>query len=194
MPDNTVTLVGNITRDPELRFTPVGPGRRHLRPRRQPPLAEPPDQRVGGADLLLRRQVLGADGRERQRVAVPRAHGSSSPAASSSARGRPSTARSARRSRSSPTRSAPSLRWATAEVTKNERRDGGAPAAVAAAAVAAPSAERALRLGVGTTTTRSPSDGQGAKVRGKNKDNARRARRRSASSPRSGSSTSTTRT
>ena len=24
MPDNTVTLVGNITRDPELRFTPSG--------------------------------------------------------------------------------------------------------------------------------------------------------------------------
>ena len=24
MPDNTVTLVGNITRDPELRFTPAG--------------------------------------------------------------------------------------------------------------------------------------------------------------------------
>ena len=24
MPDNTVTLVGNVTRDPELRFTPSG--------------------------------------------------------------------------------------------------------------------------------------------------------------------------
>ena len=24
MPDNTITIVGNITRDPELRFTPSG--------------------------------------------------------------------------------------------------------------------------------------------------------------------------
>ena len=48
---NTVTVVGNVTRDPELRFTGERAGGGQLRPRRQPPLAEPADQRVGGADL-----------------------------------------------------------------------------------------------------------------------------------------------
>ena len=40
---NNVTLAGNITRDPELRFTASDGGRR-LRPGGQPPLAEPADQ------------------------------------------------------------------------------------------------------------------------------------------------------
>src|SRR5690606_30011181 len=40
----------------------------HLRPRREPALAEPPVQRVGGADLLLRHRLLARAGRERQRV------------------------------------------------------------------------------------------------------------------------------
>ena len=66
--DNNVTVVGNVTRDPELRFTPERAGGRHLRPRRQPPLAEPPDPGVGGEGLLLRRHLLGPDGRERGRV------------------------------------------------------------------------------------------------------------------------------
>ena len=43
--DNTVTLVGNATRDVELRYTPSG-GRPSpaFGSRRQPALAEPPDQ------------------------------------------------------------------------------------------------------------------------------------------------------
>ena len=55
---NTVVLVGNVTRDPELRFTPAGQADRELRARRQPALAEPPNERVGGGDLVLRRRVL----------------------------------------------------------------------------------------------------------------------------------------
>ena len=31
MPDNTVTVVGNLVEDPELRFTPSGVARAHLR-------------------------------------------------------------------------------------------------------------------------------------------------------------------
>ena len=68
MPDgNTITLVGNVTRDPELRFTPTGQATATLRSRRQPPLAEPPDPGVGGGDVLLRRRLLARDGRERER-------------------------------------------------------------------------------------------------------------------------------
>ncbi len=68
MPDNSVTLVGNVTRDPELRFTASGPSHRHVRPRRQPSL--PAQRPVGGADQLLQRDLLGTDGRERVAVAA----------------------------------------------------------------------------------------------------------------------------
>ena len=72
---NTVTLVGNITRDPELRFTNTGPGHGQLRAGGQPPVAEPPDPGVGGGHLLLRRGVLAGDGRERGREPDPRGRG-----------------------------------------------------------------------------------------------------------------------
>ena len=58
MADNTVTIVGNVTRDPEVRYTAGGQANATLRRRREPPLAEPPDERVGGADQLLQRRVL----------------------------------------------------------------------------------------------------------------------------------------
>ena len=67
MADNTVTLVGNLTHDPELRFTTGGRGHGQLRPRRQPSL--PGEQRMAGADLVLQRGRLGHSGRERCRVA-----------------------------------------------------------------------------------------------------------------------------
>ena len=57
MADNTITVVGNITRDPELRFTPSGQAAGHVRPRRQPSL--PAERRVGGADVLLQRRRAG---------------------------------------------------------------------------------------------------------------------------------------
>ena len=107
MADNTVTVVGNVTRDPELRFTPSRPGGRHLRPRRQPPLAEPPDPGVGGAGRRSSTSPAGPSWPRTSASRSSRAPASSSPAASSSARGRPTRATSARRSRSSPTRSAP---------------------------------------------------------------------------------------
>jgi single-stranded DNA-binding protein len=47
MPDNTITVVGNITRDPELKF--LNSGQAAV----QSPLAEPPDPRVGRARVVL---------------------------------------------------------------------------------------------------------------------------------------------
>ena len=104
MADNTVTLVGNVTRDPELRFTSGGRG-------------------VASFGLAVNRRYQStANGRNRRRSSTSwrgarsartspprstRARAPSSTAASSSARGRPRTARSAPRSRSSPTRSGP---------------------------------------------------------------------------------------
>ncbi len=45
--DNSVTLVGNVTRDPELRFTNTGPADRLVWVGGQPALAEPPRPRSG---------------------------------------------------------------------------------------------------------------------------------------------------
>ena len=104
MADNTVTLVGNLTRDPELRFTTGGQGvasfglavnRRYQA-----------ERRVAGADVVLQRRRLGQLGENAAASAHQGQPRRSSPAASSSARGRPRTARSAASSRSSPTRSA----------------------------------------------------------------------------------------
>ena len=55
---NSVTLVGNVTRDPELRFTPNGQADGVLRPCREQALAESPDAGMGGGDLFLRRRLL----------------------------------------------------------------------------------------------------------------------------------------
>ena len=71
MADNTVTLVGNVTRDPELRFTSGGRGvasfgiavnRRYQ-----------VERRVAGADVVLRRRGVGHARRERRRLA-PQGH------------------------------------------------------------------------------------------------------------------------
>ena len=103
---NSITVVGNLTRDPEMRYTPSGVSTVTLRRRRQPLVAQPADQRVGGAHQLLQRRVLASARRERRGVAQEGHAGRRRPAGSSSAAGRPSRARSARSSRSSPTRSA----------------------------------------------------------------------------------------
>ena len=88
-PDNSVTLVGNVTRDPELH-TQHRPGQCHLRPGGEPPLAEPPDPGVGGGHLLLRRGLLAARWPRTSARRSPGALGSCwLPAASSSAAGRP---------------------------------------------------------------------------------------------------------
>ena len=53
MPDNTVTLVGNVTRDPELRFTAGGAANASFGLAVNRRLAEPSNSRVGRAGLIL---------------------------------------------------------------------------------------------------------------------------------------------
>ena len=122
---------------PRAALHALGAGHRHLRPGRQPPLAEPPDPGVGGAGLVLRRHLLGAARPERGRHPRRRAAAPSSPAASSSARGRPTRATSAPRSRSSPTRSAPACAGPppTSPATSARRPATAPPVAEAAAPV-----------------------------------------------------------
>ena len=62
--DNTVTVVGNITRDPELRFTPSGAAVANFGSGVEP---KRPRWRRGG--VVLRHHCVEPAGRERQRVA-----------------------------------------------------------------------------------------------------------------------------
>ncbi len=126
--DNNVTLVGNITRDPELRFTQGGQRRRHLRSRRQPSL--PAERRMAGADLFFN-VVAWAQLAENS--------------ASSLQKGSRVIVNGRLEQRSYETQDGekrsvvevvadeigPSLRWATAQVERNERRSveaGAGPA------------------------------------------------------------------
>ena len=67
-PDNTVTLVGNVTRDPELRFTPSGQAVATfglaVNRRWQNRQTNEWEEQVSFFDVI----VLGPDGRERGRV------------------------------------------------------------------------------------------------------------------------------
>jgi hypothetical protein len=65
--DNTVTLIGNLTDDPELRFTANGVAVANFRLAVTPP--GPPGRPVDGrGDQLLPRQLLADPGRTRRRV------------------------------------------------------------------------------------------------------------------------------
>ena len=189
MADNTVTLVGNITRDPELRFTAVRPGDRHLRPRRQPPLAEPQTQRVGGADLLLRRRRAGAQMGENVAESLPK--GARVIVTGRLEQRSWETQDGDKRSKVEVIADeiGPSLRWATCEVTKNERREPGEGGAGGRWRTPAP-----RRPAAALRQTRSRSDGQEGTPHEEQGQRSAVARRRSASSSRRGSTTSTTRT
>ncbi|HVX19061.1 MAG TPA: single-stranded DNA-binding protein [Acidimicrobiales bacterium] len=124
MPDNTVTLVGNITRDPELRFTPSG-------------------QSVASFGLAVNRrwQDRGSGQWQEQTsfIDVKCWSQMAENVAESLARGARVIVTGRLEQRSWETEQgdkrskvevvadevAPSLRWATAEVKKNERREGG---------------------------------------------------------------------
>ena len=62
---NTTTITGNLTREPEIRYTKRRSGNGPARRRRQPALAGPDHPGVAGGDLVLRRRVLARPGRER---------------------------------------------------------------------------------------------------------------------------------
>ena len=161
MADNTVTLVGNLTRDPELRFTPAA--------RPSPPSASPSTAATSRTASGRRRSRSstsppGASSARTPPRRSPRAPGSSSPAASSSARRRPRTARSAAWSRSSPTRSARACAGPPPRSTRNDRREaaaeGGGSGGGGAGGGGQQLAVRSAAAGSSTTTprTRSRSD------------------------------------
>ena len=122
MPDNSVTLVGNITRDPELRFTPAG-------------------QAVATFGMAVnRRYQKNGQWEEQTSFFNVTAWGTLGENASNSLHKGARILVSGRlEQRSWETQEGekrsvvevvadeigPSLRWATVEITKNERREGG---------------------------------------------------------------------
>ena len=122
MPDNSVTLVGNITRDPELRFTPSG-------------------QAIATFGIAVNRRFQRNNQWEEQTSFFNiTAWGTLGENASHSlAKGARIIVNGRLEQRSWETQEGekrsvvevvadeigPSLRWATAEITKNDRREGG---------------------------------------------------------------------
>ena len=122
MPDNTVTVVGNITRDPELRFTPAG-------------------QAVATFGMAVnRRYQKNGQWEEQTSFFNVTAWGTLGENASNSLhKGARILVNGRLDQRSWETQDGekrstveivadeigPSLRWATVEITKNERREGG---------------------------------------------------------------------
>ena len=103
MADNTITLVGNLTRDPELRYTTGGRGVASFG------LAVNRRYQVNGEwqeQTSFFNVVAWGNSARTPRQRSPRAAGPSCSVVSSSAAGRPRTARSAASSKSSPTSSA----------------------------------------------------------------------------------------
>ncbi len=149
MPDNTVTLVGNVTRDPELRFTPSGAPNASfglaVNRRWQNRQTQEWEEQVSFFDVVCWREmaenvseslIKGArvvvTGRLDQRSWDDKNTGD-------------------KRSKVEVVADeiAPSLRWATAQVTRNERRsDGGSPRPAPAAAPA-PTDNQAASAGYG---------------------------------------------
>src|SRR3954462_4111820 len=125
MPDNTVTLVGNITRDPELRYTPSG-------------------QAIATFGMAVNRRFQRNNQWEEQTSFFNvTAWGTLGENASNSLqKGARIVVNGRLEQRSWETQEGekrsvvevvagelgPSLRWATAEITKNDRREGGGDA------------------------------------------------------------------
>ena len=178
MPDNTVTLVGNVTRDPELRFTPSGQAvatfglavNRRWQNRQTneweeqtsffdvkcwAQMAENVGESVAEGHPCRRhrpaRAALVGDRRRRQAL-EGRGRGR---------RDRPEPALGDRRA---------SPRTSAARAAQGGGGGGGGGAPPAASPTSPPMAA--------TTTTRSPSDGTASPSAGKNKDNARRSKKK----------------
>lgn len=125
MPDNTVTLVGNITRDPELRFTPSGQAVASfgmaVNRRWQNRSTQEWEEQTSFFDVKcwaqLAENVAESLGRGARVVVTGRLEQRSWETEQGDKRSKVEVVAD---------EIAPSLRWATASVTKNERREGGA--------------------------------------------------------------------
>ena len=128
MADNTVTVIGNVTRDPELRFTPSGQAIATfglaVNRRWQNRQTQEWEEQVSFFDVTCWAQ-LG------QNVADTLVKGSRAIVTGRLEQRSWETDQGDKRSKVEiiADEVGPSLRWATADITKNERREGGdAPA------------------------------------------------------------------
>ncbi|MGE3621175.1 MAG: single-stranded DNA-binding protein [Acidimicrobiia bacterium] len=124
MADNTVTLIGNVTRDPELRFTPSGQALASfglaVNRRWQNRQTQQWEEQTSFFDVVCWAQ-LG------QNVAESVAKGTRVVVTGRLEQRSWETEQGEKRSRIEVIADevGPSLRWATADVTRNERSDGG---------------------------------------------------------------------
>ena len=127
MADNTVTVIGNVTRDPELRFTPSGQAIATfglaVNRRWQNRQTQEWEEQVSFFDITCWAQ-LG------QIVSDTLVKGSRAIVTGRLEQRSWETDQGDKRSKVEiiADEVGPSLRWATAEISKNERREGDAPA------------------------------------------------------------------
>ena len=142
--DTVITVVGNLTADPELRFTPSGAAVANFTVASTPAHLRPPDRRVEGRRGAVPAVQHLASGRgERRRVAHPRRPRHGAAAGSSSGPSRPVRARSAPSSSSRSTRSARRCGTPPRRSTRSAAAAAAAASAAAAAAAAASAAAAA---------------------------------------------------
>jgi single-strand DNA-binding protein len=124
MPDSTVTLVGNVTRDPELRFTPTGQATASfglaVNRRWQNRQTQEWEEQVSFFDIVCWREMA-------ENVAESVTRGSRVVVTGRLEQRSWETQDGEKRSKIEVVADeiGPSLRWATAQVTKNERSGGG---------------------------------------------------------------------
>ena len=143
MADNTITVVGNVTRDPEIRYTPNGQANANfgvaVNRRWMNRQTNEWEERTSFFNVVCWREMA-----ENVCESIwARARGWWSPAGSSSAAGRPRTARSAASSRSSPTTSV----RACGSRPPRSRRSTAAVAATSAAVAVVAAAEAEVGAG-----------------------------------------------
>ena len=126
MADNTVTVIGNVTRDPELRFTPSGQAVASfgiaVNRRWQNKSSQEWEEQTSFFDVKCWAQLA-------ENISESLARGTRVIVTGRLEQRSWETEQGDKRSKVEIVADevAPSLRWATAEVKKNERREGGAP-------------------------------------------------------------------
>jgi len=154
---NNVALVGNITRDPELRFTPTGQATATfglaVNRRWQNRQTQEWEEATSFFDVVCWREMA-------ENAAESLSRGSRVLVTGRLEQRSWETADGDKRSKIEVVADeiGPSLRWATAQVTKNERRGPGDGARPRPPARRRRPRRRPISRAVATATTRSPSD------------------------------------